>query len=371
MIIGITLFLLILIEIIFKVYFLFYTIEDPRANADCYPDEPWVKEYYQEFTSSNSATWQPYVYWSRKPFSGEYINIDKEGIRKTSFKLHPFIPGSPPTKIFFFGGSSMWGSGVRDAYTIPSLTGNNLSRKAYNTQISNFGESGFVSTQELIRLMIELRKGNIPDIAVFYHGANDIFSCLQSGVAGIPQNEDNRNKEFNTLKEKKKSFLVFLQSLSNLSTIKFVNVKFGRKQMKFVDRDEDESNLLAGKTVLLYNENIRIINALAKQYGFQALFYWQPLIFDKPGLTAYEAGEIKKVKALQSFSGKVQNELFSGNIKFENIRFDNISIIFKQVDQAVFIDWCHTGEFGNEVIAQRISNDLVSVIDSINIKKNE
>ena len=362
---GITLLLFVAVEIFFKIYFLFYTPEDARVNADCYAKEEWVKDYYSEFSASNTAAWEPYVYWKRKPFSGKYINIDDKGIRKTSFNPHPFSADKTETKIFFFGGSTMWGSGVRDKFTIPSLTGAALSKQGHFVMITNFGESGFVFSQELIRLLNELRRGNIPDIAIFYDGANDIYSSLQSGIAGIPQNEANRQKEFNSLQEKKKSLLVFFHSLNTLATVKFINLKFGKGKMIFKNRNKGELNILAQQTVNVYNENIRIINTLAKQYEFQAVFYWQPLLFDKPILSEYEKGEVEKVPGLKSFASKVDSRLFEDNIHFENTRFYNLSGIFKSTHEPLFIDWCHAGEYGNEIISQRISRDIIPVIDLI------
>ncbi|MEZ5083948.1 MAG: SGNH/GDSL hydrolase family protein, partial [Bacteroidales bacterium] len=212
-ILGITLLLFIVVEISFRIYFQFKPATDSRIEADCYQNTVWVEKYYHELAACNVSEWKPYVYWQRKPFEGEFININDQGYRQTVIKPFPFEQKQNTLKLFFFGGSTMWGSGVRDKFTIPSLVGNELAKNKFSADITNLGESGYVSMQEVVKLNLELKKGNIPDIVVFYDGANDIFSSLQSGVAGIPQNENNRLKEFNTLQEKKKSFLVFMQSL--------------------------------------------------------------------------------------------------------------------------------------------------------------
>lgn len=93
----------------------------------------------------------------------------------------------------------MWGSGARDSFTIPSLLSQILSEHGISIHVVNYGESGFVSTQEVIALMLQLKKGNIPDVVMFYDGVNDTFSAFQHGIAGIPQNEFNRFREFNLL----------------------------------------------------------------------------------------------------------------------------------------------------------------------------
>ena len=61
------------------------------------------------------------------------------------------------------------------------------------------GESGYVNTQSLLALELELRGGNVPDEVIFYDGVNDVFSTFQNNEAGLPQNEQNRATEFNLL----------------------------------------------------------------------------------------------------------------------------------------------------------------------------
>ncbi len=362
---GITLLFFVLIELCFIVYFWFHKNEDSRIQADCYENAEWVYDYYDEFSACNSSVWEPYVYWKRKPFKGEYINVSDEGLRKAQVKSSSFASNQPKNKLFFFGGSTMWGSGVRDEFTIPVIVGNSLSAYGYNIEATNFGESGYVSSQELIRLINELRNGNVPDFAIFYNGANDVFSSLQSGIAGITQNEYNREKEFNSIQEKKRSLLVFFQSLSSLATVKFFQMKFGSDILVFEERTEMELKDLAENTVLTYKENIRMINALAKQYKFEVFYYWQPTIFYKTNLSDYEQTETDKVQEIRKFYPLVNNFLINERIQFEKTHFSNLTGLFNNVKKPLFIDWCHVGEEGNEKISKRIIKDLLPQVDKL------
>ena len=370
-IIGVTLLLLVLVEVFFRIYLSFSSSPDSRVTADCYQDADWVEDYYREFARCNESRWESYSYWRRKPFEGEFIRVDEDGIRRTFTKSHPLSNSEPGVKLFFFGGSSMWGTGVRDGYTIPSLTGNELIRQGINPSITNFGESGYVSTQEVISLMTELKKGNIPDLVVFYDGVNDIFSSYQSGEAGIPQNEKNRQMEFNTLREKKKSLLVFLNSLKTLSTVQFLTKQFGADNTVIREKEEAEGELPATQTAHHYNENIRQVNALAKEYGFYALFYWQPTIFGKPYRSSYEEQEKGKAQPIQGFVEEVNELLFADDLAYENIRFYNLSDLFMTNRDPVFIDWCHVSEKGNLIIAQRMMRDIKPIIDSLDTSKRQ
>ena len=70
-----------------------------------------------------------------------------------------------------FGGSTMWGAGARDDYTIPSFLSKMLTQAfPGRIRVVNYGRSGFVSTQERILLFQALQHGCRPQIAIFYPG---------------------------------------------------------------------------------------------------------------------------------------------------------------------------------------------------------
>ena len=59
----------------------------------------------------------------------------------------------------------MWGTGARDSNTIPAalarLIASNPGR--LRMRVVNMGESGYVNTQSLLALELELRGGNVPE----------------------------------------------------------------------------------------------------------------------------------------------------------------------------------------------------------------
>ncbi len=66
-----------------------------------------------------------------------------------------------------FGGSTLWGTGVKDEHTIPSFLQSFLGK---DYDVYNYGETGYVSMQELNYLLHMLAKGNIPEAVIFYDG---------------------------------------------------------------------------------------------------------------------------------------------------------------------------------------------------------
>lgn len=353
---------------------------DSRVIADAYADASWVKHYYEEFWRSYTSQWHSYVYWRRTPYRGEQINNDSNGIRLTT------LPGPKPpearktVKIFMFGGSAVWGTGARDAFTIPSLLAKELHHNGVASEVVNFGQAGYVSTQGVITLLLRLRANEIPDLVIFYDGVNDSFSAYQQQAAGHPQNESNRVREFNLSKPerwKQRRDMVLQDMTQNLSTMRLVRAVLkraggGSKTESAADLSggekpaSDNESLVQG-VVDAYKGNIELVKALSAQYRFKYLFYWQPTIFQKAHLTQYESAQRDEMRAVgQAFKPFVQKTYDvvqqSGLTEKDEYYFHDLSLAFADISEPIYLDWCHLGESGNEVIAKHMAKDVMAVL---------
>ena len=236
---------------------------------------PWVSSSTKEVIQTNDLVWKSYVYWQRA--EGERKTIQMEG-----------------KKVWIFGGSAVWGTGVEWDETIPSY----LAKYGYD--VINYGEAGYVSTQEVILLMQELKKGIIPDIVVFYDGFNDTFSAYQQGIAGLPMNEFNRVEEFNL---SKKWFGEYLR-------VKFYTSEHNYNEECYLD------------VVNNYIENMWVVYALAKHYRFQLCYFWQDYNYE--------------------------------DNKFFDLTYKIMEDKVLEVPKEYFIDQCHLTKEGNKNIASRI-----------------
>jgi hypothetical protein len=381
---GVTLLLLALVEGLLTFTFLVRdrlassssVLVDPRVDADAYQDRSWAASYYEEFVRSQNARWEPYVYWRQRPYGGEYITITENGLRSAKAPQAVSQSRTPLLKVFMFGGSTLWGTGARDAMTIPAIVEREIRERGLSAEVTNFGQSGYVSTQELIALLLELQKENVPDIVVFYDGVNDTFSALQQGVAGLPQNEFNRVIEFGLATDAAHPRLwsmAFQSTLRDLSAVRFVNGLLSRfdvdRHQKTPGIPRPESGLdhqaLAREVVARYQGNVGIATALSKQYGFKALFYWQPTIFQKGHLSKYEASSLRDVQRMKSFFLETY-ALAQQGIKGREMRsrVRDLSGIFADAREPMYVDWCHLGEAGNILIAGEMAADVVSVADA-------
>ena len=380
LIVGITILLLCFLEGTFSFVFFIkdrFSASDLSADdltiPDIYSDDPsWVNNYEEEARRSYVAQWRPYVYWRRKPYQGKYINIDTDGIRLTVSPKPTPQESHPPVKIFMFGGSTMWGVGARDAFTIPSILAQELQNKGMATEVINFGENGYVSTQEVIMLQLLLQKGQRPDLVIFYDGVNDTFSAFQQGMAGLTENEFHRVKEFNLLQPDRLIAMLLKEIASRTSTMRFLTSGLrkagmsretvGGNSLPFANRAPIGEEALAQEVLNTYKGNIEFVKALSEHYHFKYIFYWQPTIFQQVYLTEYERAHRPKRPALGQLVHRIYELVQKDEIESCEYSFRDLSRAFGEVTEPIFIDWSHVGESGNAIIARKMAKDVLGLI---------
>lgn len=317
----------------------YYRSED-AINFEAFQNKTLGKEYLKE-VNAVEAIYSPYIEYSVKSnISGRFINTDENGLRKTT---NP-CKSENSVKIFVFGGSTVFG-GIGDDNTLPSLISKKLCNKGVNVEVTNFGVSGYENTKEIIKLELELRNGNIPDIVIFYDGVNEIYSAFQNGYAGAPQNLENRKAEFN--KKDKVNLKGYILYSDTMTLIRGISKKIFKNKVK---EDNNINNAELSKEIVdIYFENIKIVKALEKEYKFKSYFFWQPVIyFDKPLTEGESSAELKNVKPLYLETYQKIPE------KEERINFYDIRDVFSDVKEDVYIDFAHLNEKGNEIVAERI-----------------
>ena len=350
--------------------------KDYRIDADSYKNEKEAESYYKHFRRSNNTKWTSYKYWKRKQYKSEVINIDDNGIRKTCNQCTS--ENHKKIKIFVFGGSTIWGTGVEDCETVPSYISEFLNKRGICAEVYNYGETGYVSFQETISFLLKIRENNCPNIAVFYNGVNDVYSAFQQKFPGIPQNEYRRELEFNNLytisnnveqaieKNGWKAILEIVAKKSNI--IRYIRRKLGVPDYKIVDsvvlnnnvvKKDKNIHILKEKTVNMYLNNKEILKKISDSIGVKSLFFLQPAIFFKKNLTDWERQEAEKNWA--DFNKDVYKGILSQNVDQNDLI--NLSNIFADTISPIFIDWCHVSAEGNRIVAIEISKKIVELLE--------
>ena len=182
--------------------------------------------------------------------------------------------------------------------------------RGYRVEVRNFAEIGYVSTQEVVALLRELQAGYRPDLVIFYDGVNDTTSAWIEGEAGVTTNEQNRRAEFNLLHSPSRLAASLIANLVRDSALyRFAQVigrrLGGARDVPLRSTPARDPHELAAEVVRRYRANVAIVEKLGKEFGFETLFYWQPVVFDKRELTPYENEEARKFEWARGFFAEV------------------------------------------------------------------
>lgn len=325
------------------------TLMDPAFGMpDSYESEnSWYKQYCKEAKDIFSTfKWQPLGLWSAPRYHGTYINIDKYNLRRTTSDRKQNLV-NPKLKIYFFGGSTIWGWGARDEYTIPSR----LLAIRSDVIIENHSQLGYVSSQEVIAFIQSLKNASKPDVIIFLDGLNDMYSAFQSGIAGIEQNADARKQKFESSTVELNEFL---KEKSNL--FKFIKTNFCRTSKNMILKKINYEKF-ARSIIDSYNQNVELVSKIALAYDIKPIFIWQPTIFDKRNLSKYEDKVLEVVSFWKQLHTSVktiiQNEGCLNQCVFD------MSDIFADEREPIYVDPWHYNERANDLIAKKISEFIL------------
>ncbi len=317
-----------------------------------------------------NATFDPelYVGWMNRPYRGKTLTIRQDGLRHTPGA----ICDANAFHVFTFGGSTMWGESAPDARTIPAylqqLLASDLGRPLC---VTNYGQRAWVSTQSLVKLVIELQRGHVPDVVVFYDGYNDVFAGYATGRVGVPEN-----------------FLQLAEFKQQCRAGKRALIRMAKKTQlgKFIQRLVAESpkatrtidaSRLSKDIVSTYQQVLQIAGALAHEYGFVYAFFWQPQLAagTKP-LSHDERAILDHHPWLPQSVRELTDAVYARIDTLARMREDliDLSDAFADVPDRVYIDPAHITSTGNHIVAQAMLDAglrqlvVAKAADSINSK---
>lgn len=340
---------------------------DPRVRAQGYGGADWPVTHYQELARLGER-WEPFVYFRQSPFAGQTIRVGPDGLRATWTPPGAVKSARKPTRIWMLGGSCVWGYGARDDQTIPSRLARRLHEEGHDVEVRNFGEFGYVSTQEVIRLLRVLQEGERPDVVVFFDGVNDVASALLEDRAGVSSNEGNRAREFNLLQSPPRLLIAAMGYLvKNSATLRFTESIRRRLGLSSGPRhpspDAKQTDRLAADALRIYAANQRLVEALGRAYGFRCVFFWQPSVFRKPNRTPFEEEERRKYAWLEPIFHAATDAIPRAPGLRDRPAFHDLTRLFDDDPNLVYIDYCHTTESANGRLADAIASAVVPLLD--------
>lgn len=266
----------------------------PEVEAAVVQGNDEERAYWKEQQPAQKVQYEPYVLWRRAPFNGKAISIDADGIRRT---LHTHCDARTFT-VWMFGDSVMWGWGSPDSETIPSLVAADYEKAGRQVCIVNYGEKGWANTQELFALIQQLKHTDRkPDAVLFYDGGTEAFTAYENRQVDVHSNYlDFRNYLEGWITEKKSGFS-YLSRTNTYRYLKNMAARVSPQDQAGDSVSESEAQTWSQGIMKNYQENMDIVELLAKQYGFRPIFVWYPnMAVGHKQLTAEEAQLNRRLK---------------------------------------------------------------------------
>jgi len=296
-------------------------------NLIC-PDSAKVNaDIVDEVIASNSFEYAPWAEFKLIDFEGKYVN-SKGFLRKSDPWIH-FGRGADTLKIFFFGGSTMFGFNITDKESITSAFINVSNEKCpdcKSIKVYNYGVLSYYSYNELMLFHHLLTINQRPDIVVFLDGLNDLFMVQASGKR-LPW-------YYFRLKEN-----IYNSKDSTLSLFQL--------------HPGQTSTSAAEGAINNYMENVSHIRKISGAFNVTPFFFIQPVpYYNYPGrkndpVVDSSRNEIIEYgyTVLKSFCDSTQNMYFLGDI-------------LSHETKPPFIDEIHYSPHMNRMIAEEIFKRL-------------
>lgn len=307
-------------------------LQKRRALVPNYAGVDWAETHFRE-VEELTTVYVSFVEWRRELYQGETVNV----VGPFHERLTAEAEGAKGAPVFFFGGSTMWGTGARDQETIPSYYSRIAGRPT-----RNFGESGYVAHQNLEMLLWVLQEGERPAAVVFYDGVNDVSHRCRTGVRVFSQAQEGRMRALLT-----QAPGLFLRMVD------IVAERIGGGEPRDSDRydcDNDPAKAQGVADAMILDW--KLAQQVAQSQGIAFFAVLQPVVYlsdtiaDTRADTGREADDQRRL----------QYETVYPLIKARLAELGALDLTGALDEQTpFFIDFCHLSPNGNERIAKALA----------------
>ena len=352
----IALFLLCIVELVFRVFVL---NDDFNVRIS---DENLAKIYgaeniadYRNVIEEQGKRWiyKPYVEYKESPRLGKFVSVSSNNIRCNSNGDSSCDIKSGKKVIWLFGGSTMFGYGVKNSETISA----HLEEMMPTYEVINLGQGAYYSTSENILFNSYLSQGLFPEIAIFLDGLNDYyFYQVPDRSVASDSIEDRLSNNINTLSDPNEFILAIKKIAVNFNSIVWANNKLRQLKLPKDDKDFilDDKALSKVRKRIEYNFLSRV--AISKILDIKLLNVLQPI-------PSYGTGhDNSNVPTEMIFLGKHANSgrgyllLDKSKLGTEGINFMDLSNF--DIKDSMYVDTVHYSSKMNKAIAHEIHDFL-------------
>jgi len=247
--------------------------------------------------------------------------------------------------------------GAPDDKTIPSILSQEYARTVGPVCVTNFAESAWVSTQNVIQLEIALKHaGRPPDLVVFYDGLADVLPVYQSGRPDVHFGFEKVRSLVEAGQAKRSSFAYIKETGTwRLITSIMAEVASTKSTHALTSRQSRNVDNLAKKTLENYRANMKIVAALSTEYGFRYISFWEPMALSgNKKLTPSERDMLASIERETPGLPELTRRTFDLMFSVHDPHIINISDTFDHSNDDIYMEVGHITPEGNRQVALRI-----------------
>lgn len=325
---------------------------DYRAFEDSM-SELEISEMLDEFYDHSRIGfgYQPWSQYGPRVFSGKYLNVALEpnGLPVRRTINPPAISKDQKTiKIYAFGGSTTFGSGVPDEDTWPSYLSQTLNERArkenldIRVEVTNYGRVGFYPTQELHLLLDILRTGQRPELLIFLDGVN----------IGSDDDTPNLTSDYQRIiNEAQLGSDRQWQSLPMVRASRGLAARFNAATKP--DASEPEVRAQTDQLVERFQQFHSGVTAISVLYGTRPIFFLQP-----DGHYNYPNHLYGSGKSPSSPRARAQKKEFYAGFPKDSGFVDLTGLFTEWGDRKAIMDAAHYVPKFSKFVAQKIADQI-------------
>jgi hypothetical protein len=349
------------------------------------------RKFLWERGSSNIYEYHPYLLYKVAP--GAYFvgcTADKHGFfhNGNADSFNPYKKNKQTYRIFFIGGSTAASyyahsnSLTISAFLERFLNGDERLKQALgvkNFEVINAARSGYFSTQELIFAAIDLIYYQ-PDMLITFDGYNEWrYSILKEWEPHSNRYAKKLTQGFNQAQTISGSLIIFTSAIKSkisylfnrwfnytkhmFAAIIYKLQKFlaERGENRLREYEVDKVTPINEESIDIYRQNLINFIGICQVRNIAYIAALQPTLnFHKENLGDKE----KKVLQEYGYALKHKSEYFTQleslfkdlkqRYASQKIKVADLTEIFSNVSDDVYVDFCHYNKEGNELIAKKI-----------------
>lgn len=345
----------------------------PVPDVGAAEGEPWAPVVFEEVTRAFAERrFDPFLGWRMPDFDGVEVHAEG-GVRRTYTPASAI--GDDAVVVYVFGGSTTWGNYQRDDHTIPSELARLAEADGLPVRFVNHGQQAYVGWQEVGLLTQLVTSGDVPDLAVFYDGVNELIAQGFVGPFTEPTHMQARLLERSFVNEAADRQLDDEPSWADAARDAYVERSAVARVVRTVRSAVDGGELVAPppgeiispwapgqreqaeerarNAVAVHRRGVELATTLAERYGFDTAFFWQPTLYSKdvvPGEEGVAGSWGEDPEAWRTITDVSRAGLAAPVV--------DISDALDGVEEPVMYDFHHTNEAGAAAIARALYAEL-------------